>query len=78
MRKKIGLALVGALAVTGAVLAYNTVTFEPAGLADASDIRLAGPIEPDANAAAQRLGAAIRFQTISNQDPARNRMDEWS
>lgn len=78
MRKKIGLALVGALAVTGAVVAYNTVTFEPAGLADASDIRLAGPIEPDAGAAAQRLGAAIRFQTISNQDPVRNRMEEWS
>lgn len=78
MRKKIGLALVGALAVTGAVIAYNTATFEPAGLADASDVRLAGPIEPDANAAAQRLGAAIRFQTISNQDPARNRMEEWS
>lgn len=78
MRKKIGLAVLLAVGATAGVVAFNTATFAPEGLATAGDIKLADAIEPDLNAAANRLGAAIRFQTISNQDPAQNRMDQWS
>lgn len=78
MRKKIGWAILLGLGVAAGVVAWNTATFRPAGLATAEDVKLAGAIEPDVNAAAGRLGAAIRFQTVSNQDPAQNRMDQWS
>ncbi|MFN5778102.1 MAG: hypothetical protein ACK44O_01315, partial [Novosphingobium sp.] len=75
MRKKIGLGILLGLGVAAGVVAWNTATFKPAGLATAEDIKLADAIEPDLDAAANRLGAAIRFQTVSNQDPAQNRMD---
>lgn len=78
MRKKIGLAVLLGLGVAVGVVAWNTATFRPAGLATAEDIKLADAIEPDVNAAAKRLGAAIQFQTVSNQDPAQNRMDQWT
>ncbi len=78
MRKKIGLAVVLGLGVAAGVIAWNTATFAPHGLALADDIKLADAIEPDLGAAATRLGAAIQFQTVSNQDPAQNRMDQWS
>jgi carboxypeptidase PM20D1 len=78
MRKKIGLGILLGLGVAAGVVAWNTATFKPAGLATAEDIKLADAIEPDLDAAANRLGAAIRFQTVSNQDPAQNRMDQWT
>lgn len=78
MRRKLGLTLVGALAVTAAVIAYNTATFEPANLASAEGIKVAEALEPDAQAAAARLGAAIRFQTVSNQDAAQNQTAQWT
>lgn len=78
MRKKIGLAVLGLVAATAVALTYNTVTFAPEGLADASDIKVAPALAPDATAAARRLGEAIRFQTISNQDPAQNQVAEWT
>ena len=78
MRKKIGWAILVGLGAAVGIVAWNTATFNPAGLATAEEIKLANAIEPDVNAAAERLGAAIRFQTVSNQDPAQNRMDQWS
>ncbi|GAA4767294.1 M20 family peptidase [Novosphingobium ginsenosidimutans] len=78
MRKKIGLGVLLGLGIAAGVVAWNTATFKPAGLASADDIKLADAIDPDLNAAANRLGEAIRFQTVSNQDPAQNRMDQWS
>jgi len=78
MRKKIGWGILLGLGVAAGVAAWNTATFKPAGLASAEDIKLADAIEPDAAAAANRLGEAIRFQTVSNQDPAQNQMDQWT
>ena len=78
MRKKIGLAVLLGLGAAAGVIAWNTATFAPEGLARADDIKVAAAIEPDVNAAANRLGEAIRFQTVSNQDPAQNRMDQWA
>ena len=78
MRRKLGLTLVGLLAATGAVIGYNTATFAPADLASADGIKVADALAPDAQAAAARLGAAIRFQTVSNQNPAQNRRDQWT
>jgi carboxypeptidase PM20D1 len=78
MRRKLGLTLVGLIAATGAIIGYNTATFAPADLANADGIKVADALAPDAPAAAARLGAAIRFQTVSNQDPAQNRRDQWT
>lgn len=78
MKKTIGIAALLSLGVAAGVVAWNTATFEPAGLAVADDIKLADAIEPDVAAAANRLGAAIRFQTVSNQDPAQNRIEQWT
>lgn len=78
MRKIIGWSLLGLIAATGAVVGYNTVTFAPAGMAEADDIKVADALSPDANAAAARLGEAIRFRTVSNQDPAQNETAEWT
>lgn len=78
MRKTITLGLAGVIAAVGAVIGYNTVTFAPAGLATADGVKVADALEPDAQAAARRLGAAIRFRTISNQDPAQNQIDQWA
>ena len=78
MRKKIGIAALLGLGVAAGVVAWNTATFKPAGLATAEDVKLADAIEPDLAAAANRLGAAIRFKTVSNQDPAQNQLDQWT
>ena len=78
MRNKIGLALLLGLGAASGAVAWDTARFQPSGLATAEDITLADAIEPDVNAAAARLGAAIRFQTVSNQDAAQNKLDQWS
>jgi carboxypeptidase PM20D1 len=78
MRKMIGLAAIGVAATIGLVIGYNTLTFSPAGLATAEDIKVADALAPDAVAAAARLGEAIRFQTVSNQDSAQNQTAEWT
>ena len=38
---------------------------------------LAAPIPIDANAAAQHLGEAVRFQTVSHQDPKADDPKAW-
>lgn len=78
MRKKIGIAVLLGLGAAAGVVAWNTATFKPAGLATAEDVTLADAIDPDLTAAANRLGAAIRFKTVSNQDPAQNQLDQWN
>lgn len=78
MLKKIGLGIGAALLLGGAVITYNTLTFAPAGIAEAKDIKVAAALPFDADAAAARLGEAIRFQTVSNQDPAENKTEEWT
>lgn len=76
MRKGWLMAGLGVLVLAGTI-AVRTATFEPAGVADGSDIKVADSPPIDVDAAAEHLGAAIRFLTVSNQDPAQNRAEEW-
>jgi carboxypeptidase PM20D1 len=66
MKKWVG-AVVAAVAVLAAVLAFNAARF------GSRQIEVARNDEsvPDAAAAAQRLAQAVRFQTLSHQDPAK-------
>lgn len=77
MWKRVGLVLVTALILLVAVVAYRTMTFKPPAAVDPATVELAAAMPFDATLAAQRLGEAIRFQTISNQNPADNQMAEW-
>ena len=58
--------LVGALAVLVVALAVRTLTY--GGAPASSNIALADPIVIDGDAAAERLGEAIRFRTLATQD----------
>jgi carboxypeptidase PM20D1 len=65
------------LLALGGVIAVRTATFAPTGLADGTGIAVAAAPPLDIQAAAAHLGAAIRFQTVSNQDAAQNQTAEW-
>jgi carboxypeptidase PM20D1 len=67
----------GALALGGTV-ALRTATFSPAGVDTGAAIKVAPAPGFDLARAAENLGAAVRFQTVSNQDPAANKADEWT
>jgi carboxypeptidase PM20D1 len=75
--KKFGLAAAGLLVLTGAIIGYRTVTFNPAGGGADKAITLAAALPFDLNAASANLGEAIQFQTISHQDKAENKIAEW-
>ncbi|HYG27452.1 MAG TPA: M20 family peptidase [Caulobacteraceae bacterium] len=77
MWKRIGLVVLAAVLVLVAVVAYRTMTFEPPAAVDPAEVELAAAMPFDGALAAQRLGEAIRFQTISNQNPADNQLAEW-
>jgi carboxypeptidase PM20D1 len=76
MWKRIGLVALAAVAVLVAVVLYRTVTYEPPA-ADYGSVKLAAALPFDSAQAAAHLGEAIRFQTISNQDPAQDQKAEW-
>ncbi len=76
MRKSVLVAGLGVLAL-GAVIALRTATFAPANVADGSGITVAAAPPVDIQTAAAHLSAAIRFQTVSNQDTAQNQTAEW-
>lgn len=75
--KKFGLVAGTALLVVGSVIGYRTVTFAPTGNEAGEGITLAAAPAFDIGAAAANLGEAIRFQTISNQNKADNKLEEW-
>jgi carboxypeptidase PM20D1 len=78
MKKQLGLGVgIAALGLGGAIT-YNALTFAPEGIADARGIAVAAALPFDAGASAARLGAAIRIQTVSHQDPAENQPGEWT
>ncbi len=58
------------------VVLYRTFTFGPEKALE-TPVALAAPISIDANAAAQHLGEAIRFQTVSHQDPKEDELKAW-
>jgi carboxypeptidase PM20D1 len=74
MLGKLGL---GALVVGVAAVSVRTLTFAPSGVADASGVVLAKAPAFEISTAAAHLSAAIRFQTVSHQDAAANKLEEW-
>lgn len=74
---KVALGLVALLLLLVAVVVVRTMTYKPAAGADLSKVKLAAPVAIDAAKAAQHLAEAVRFQTISHQDPAENQLAEW-
>ncbi len=67
---------VGLLAL-GGVLGARTAMFKPDAVADGSKITVAAAAPFDVNKAAEHLGAAVRFKTVSNQNTADNQPVEW-
>jgi carboxypeptidase PM20D1 len=76
------LSAIGAMA-TGVVLlavvvaVVRTLAFEPPGAQDFASVRLAEAPRVQVAQAARHLAEAIRFRTISHQDPADNDWAEW-
>jgi carboxypeptidase PM20D1 len=76
-KSKTALTAVGLVLAVGAVVAVRTATFKAPAAVDTSSIHLASARPFDANLAAQHLGEAVRFQTVSHQDPAEDQPAEW-
>jgi carboxypeptidase PM20D1 len=66
-----------ATATLAAIVAYRTATFAPASGREAAVVELAPSIAIDVDRAAQRLAEAVRFRTVSHQDPQDNDWAEW-
>jgi carboxypeptidase PM20D1 len=75
--RRVLIVLLCAIAALVAVVAYRTVTYSPRLAATGPAIELAPPVAIDVERAAQRLAEAIRFRTISHQDPSQNLLQEW-
>lgn len=75
--KKWALGIGVAVVALGGVVAVRTATFAPQAVADGAAIKVAPPASFDTNLAAQHLAESVRFQTVSNQDPAQNQLGEW-
>lgn len=75
--KRLGLVAGALLIIAGGVIGYRTMTFTPAENGQIKAIKLAAIPAFDLATAATNLGAAIRFQTISHQNRADNRIEEW-
>jgi carboxypeptidase PM20D1 len=76
-KSRTALAAAGLVLAVGGVVAVRTATFRPPAAVDASNIRLAAARPVDVDAAAAHLGQAVRFRTVSHQDPAENQPAEW-
>ncbi len=67
------MAIIAVLCVVAAVLLYNVSKFKH----EAAEIPPAGEMEIDKAGAAERLAGALRFQTVSHQDPERFAPEEF-
>ena len=67
----------GLLLILIAVVGVRTMTFAPEGVSGGKSVAVATAPAFDTGAAAARLGEAIRFQTVSRQDAAENKWDQW-
>ncbi len=72
---KILVTLGASLGVLIAILAIRAVTWKPETAGPR--VALAAARAIDVDAAAAHLGEAVRFRTVSNQDPAANAWAEW-
>jgi carboxypeptidase PM20D1 len=77
-KSRTALTAVGLVLAASAVVAVRTATFKPPAAVDTSSIRLASARPFDVAAAARHLGEAVRFRTISHQDPAEDQPAEWN
>jgi carboxypeptidase PM20D1 len=69
----------GAVALAGAaVVGVNTALFTPQGIAGGGAIKVVAAPSVDTAKIAQHLGEAIRFETVSYQDPKQNKLEEWT
>jgi carboxypeptidase PM20D1 len=76
--RKIALAGMAMIAVGAAVVSVRTATFAPDAVSDGAAIKLVAAPTRDIAAAAARLGEAVRFRTVSNQNKADNQLEEWT
>ena len=74
---RIGIAVLGAVALTAAVVAFRTVAYEPPGASSVQPADLAAAVPFDKTRAAQHLAEAVRIRTISHQVAADNEWAEW-
>src|SRR5687767_11139661 len=73
MKGKVALALGSCAVLVAAVLLVNTLRFTSRQVA----VDPVQPLAVDADGAADRLAGAIRFQTVSHQDPANMQADQF-
>ena len=78
MLRKLLIGVGGLGLVVGVVIAIKTAVFAPAGIADASAIKVAAAPVINVNQVANHLSQAIRFQTVSRQNAAENKIEEWT
>jgi carboxypeptidase PM20D1 len=76
--KKLALSALFLVLVLTVIVGVRTVRFAPEGVANASGIKVAPSITVDSFAAANHLSQAIQFQTVSHQEKAENRPEEWT
>lgn len=77
MTKRAGMLVGAVLIIAAGAIAYRTATFGTDAASQQAAVKLAPPLAFNLDAAAANLGAAIRFQTVSHQDEAENRREEW-
>jgi carboxypeptidase PM20D1 len=75
--KKGALAGGGLILVLAAIVGGKTLSFGSLAEKEGTAIAVATAPPFDGAASARRLGEAIRFQTVSHQDPAENKIDQW-
>jgi carboxypeptidase PM20D1 len=76
--KRIGIVFLLALALVGAFSLYRFLTFAPSNIATGEGIAITATPPFELAAAADNLGAAIRFRTVSNQNAADNDFTQWT
>lgn len=74
---KVALTAVGLVLAVTAVVAVRTATFKAPAQVDPNSVRLAAGRPLDVARAAEHLAQAVRFRTISHQDPAEDQPVEW-
>ena len=76
---KIALGLLAVVGALVAVIAIRTATYEPPGAGNGANaqVQLAAAPPVDLQRAASHLAEAVRFRTISHQDPNENDAAEW-